>query len=282
MKEKLEYYKNRARDLFEVSLLLDSNPLGDKDSNLIREFWDLSKSDKLLQVLHVIKKAVPEVFWDKMRVGLYDDLELPFSPEKFSFAGLLDRGGVAKVYLLESKVGSMPSYVFKVIKDSYFKLKGIPEEEGGKFLLDEYNLVRSWYSEKAQAVFLPEYVIRMKGPSERKGVFAILQPFQSGSIKDLFNEITKEELVDKFDSNEELKNLFLVFTKETLAHEKETGEVLDFLGNKNLSIIESEKEEQLVVLDPHVIYKTSDPEKNVGERSREKLRYLADLLHEIE
>ena len=130
--------------------------------------------------------------------------------------------------------------------------------------------------------FLQEFLIKLKSPIHNKESLAILQPYQTGEIRDIFTEIPKEKLIELLNSNSALKAKFIKFVKQTLAHAEATEETLDFLGDKNLSIISTEDEDRLVVLDPHHVYKTSDQENNSGERCQEKLKYLGEVVGELQ
>ena len=110
---------------------------------------------------------------------------------------------------------------------------------------------------------------------------AVLQPYQTGEIRDIFTEISQENLIELLNNNLELKNKFINFTKQTLKHAESTQETLDLLGDKNLSIILNEDEDKFVILDPHHIYKTSDKEHDCGARCQQRLDYLKDILEKI-
>jgi hypothetical protein len=280
---KVEKYKRKVGDLIEESLILDTNPLNEEEGNKLLKFFELSKTKKLSEILYLLKKVLPESFLEKNNLNkfIYNVEELPFSPESFSFEGLKDIGGVAKVYLLKSLDENLPSYALKIIKESSEQLISEGNEEVSNNFKEEYEEIKSWYSGDALKVFLPEYVLRFKNPKGKRVAVGILQPYETGEIRDLFNEINKDELTELLKNNNELKEVFISFVSQTLERANKTEEVLDFLGNKNLSIIGQEDEAKLRVLDPHVIYKVSGKGNERSKRSAEYLEYLKEIREKI-
>jgi hypothetical protein len=278
--KEIEYYKNHTRELIEESIILDPRPLDKFESNKMEEFWKLSKSEKLLEILHIIKKLLPENFFGKTNIKekIYNTTELPFNPDKFKFKGLKGRGGQSQVYLLESLEKELPSYVLKMFRDTYIKKFFENSDEAGRLFKEELEKIMEWYSEDLHDIFLQEFLIKLKSPTLKKESLAILQPYQTGEIKDIFTEISKKELIELLNSDTILKEKFKKFVKETIMHAESTEETLDFLGDKNLSIIFTKDEEKLVILDPHHIYKTSDKENGCGEKCQEKLKYLKEVV----
>ncbi len=280
----IEHYKNRAKELVEESILMDTRPLDKVEANKLEEFWQLSKSNKLLEVLHIIKGILPKNFINKINLkeGLYNTTELPFNPEKFSFEGLKGRGGQSRVYLLKNLEENSPSYALKIFRSAYLKKFFKNTEAAVASFREEIKQVKEWYSPDLHDIFLDEYMLKLKDPFTKKEALAVLQPYQSGEIKDIFTDISQEELIALLSHNTKLKDKFIKFTKQTLAHAEKTEEVLDLLGDKNLSIISNKNDDRLIVLDPHHIYKTSDQENNAGPRCQEKLTYLKTISDKLE
>ena len=280
---KIEKYKRKVGDLVEESLVLDTNPLSEEEGNKLLKFFELSKTKKLSEILYLLKKVLPEDFLEKDSLNkfIYDIEELPFDPKKFSFEGLKDIGGVSKVYLLKSLDEDLPSYALKIIKDFSEQLISEGGEEVANYFKEEYEEIKSWYSGDALKVFLPEYVLRFKNPKGKRVAVGILQPYKTGEIKDFFNEIEKDELIELLKNNNKLKGIFISFVDQTVERANKTEEILDFLGNKNLSVIGQEGEAELRVLDPHVIYKVSDKGNDPSKRSMEYLEYLKEIRKEV-
>jgi hypothetical protein len=212
---------------------------------------------------------------------MYHTAELPFDPDKFKFQGLRGKGGQSKVYLLESLEKELPSYVLKIFRDTYIKKYFKNTDEVGRLFKEELEQVREWYSKDLRDIFLQEFLIKLKSPADKKESLAILQPYQTGEIKDIFTGITKDELIKLLDTDPVLKNKFIKFVKQSIIHEKATEEVLDFLGDKNLSLVSTENENQLVILDPHHVHKTSNKENDSGKRCQEKLEYLKEVVSNL-
>ena len=282
--ENFDYYKNKARDLMEESIILNIRPLDKVETGKLEAFFNLTKSEKFLEVLSLIKDILPKDFLNKLncREKIYDSSELPFDPEKFSFEGLKSYGGAVRVYLLKSLENRLPSYALKIFRDSYIKKFFENSDEAAKLFKEEVEEIKKWYSDDLHDIFLPEYIIKLKSPSSKKESLAILQPYQTGEIIDVFEEIKKEDLIKLLKENLDFQKTFLNFITKTVKHVEKTEEILDFLGNKNLSIIiNQEKKPKLIVLDPHHIFKTSDKQNHCGERCAKRIDYLKSVAQEL-
>jgi len=95
--KKIEHYGQRSKDIFEHALLSDNRPLDKEGPVRFNEFLKLSKGQKLLEILYLVKDLLPEEFFKKydFKKFFYNDRELPFNPNKFSFEGLEGHGVTA-------------------------------------------------------------------------------------------------------------------------------------------------------------------------------------------
>jgi len=265
--ENFDYYKNKTRDLIEESIILNTRPLDQIETNKLDAFFNLTKSEKLLEILFLIKSILPKDFLKKLNCQekIYDSSELPFDPKRFNFEGLKSCGGAVRVYLLKSLENELPSYALKIFRDSYIKRFFKNSDEAAKLFKEELEEIKKWYSDDLRNIFLPEYIIKLKSPLNKKESLAILQPYQTGEIIDIFEEIKKEDLIKLLKEDFDFQKTFLSFINQTINHVETTEEILDFLGNKNLSIIvNQESKPKLIVLDPHHVFKTSDKKNHCG------------------
>ena len=174
----IEHYKNRTKELVEEAILMDVRPLDKFESNKLEEFWNLNKSEKLLEVLQIIKNLLPRDFMDKINLKekLYDTTELPFNPEKFSFKGLEGRGGQSRVYLLKSLETELPSYVLKIFRNTYIEKFFKNSDEAIELFKSEIKQIKEWYSEDLCDMFLQEHILKLKSPTKKRsfGCFTTL------------------------------------------------------------------------------------------------------------
>ncbi len=208
--DKIEHYQRRAKELTEQAIFCDTRPLDQKESKILKEFLSLTKGGKFLEMLHVLKRILPKDFLQNrdLKRFFYNEKELPFSPDKFSFEGAKAGGATTCVHLLKSKNPERPSWALKVLKNAHIKKNFKSLDQAGRFFVKEYQQVRDWYGQEFSDFFLPEYIIKLKNPrkAERCDSLAILQPYQGQELQDIFTEIPKDEFVDLLKQNKELGN----------------------------------------------------------------------------
>ncbi|NMC51297.1 hypothetical protein GYA54_01030 [Candidatus Kuenenbacteria bacterium] len=214
----------------------------------------------------------------------YDIKELPFNPEKFDFNGLVDRGGTMDVYYLRNKEEPAKSWALKILKSRGGRISFDSLRDAGRSFVKDYQYIKSWYSAEIQKeVFLEQFVLRLKDPRTKKDSIAVLQRY-GDELRDVFCEIRRDELVSFLRRDNKLKEVFINFVEETRKHEQQTGEVVDFIGFRNLSIMREGEGYRLALLDPHDIHKTED-ENGKGdlsvERSVAMLEYLVGIADEL-
>ena len=216
---KIEHYGRRAKELVEQAIMTDRRPLNGKDKGEERtfeEFLKLSKGEKFLEAIYILKDRLPEEFFTKhdFKKYFYNSKELPFSADKFSFEGIKDSGSTSQVYLFKSlQPQERTSWALKVLKDEYVSDNFENLNQAGKFFSQEYKEIKGWYGDELSDLFLPEYIVKLKSPKNKKSM-AILQPYQGKEMKDIFIEIPKEKLINLLETNQELKNKFIGFIKK--------------------------------------------------------------------
>lgn len=226
-----------------------------------------SKFDRTVAMLSLVRNLLP--FEPKYK---YETEHLPINPEMYEFKeGTIGRGGENDVYLLESKVEGAPSMVLKMNHMDNGSTDQLVAR--AKEIKDEYEKVKEWFKEMSDLV--PEELsLIMESPRNGKPGIATLQKYYGKDIRDIFRVMMRENLPKLLEKNPRLKAEMFNFIRITDAKAAETGEMVDLLGPRNLSIVKVGDEERLLLLDPHLI---SHPERNqedVKARQKKRLDYL--------
>ena len=75
------------------------------------------------------------------------------------------------------------------------------------------------------------------------------------------------------------ENQIKKFSRITFDRERETGEVIDILGPKNISVIKSGDQKRLILLDPHgIIYNSNELDEVKKEKLKQRLGFLKQFL----
>lgn len=206
--------------------------------------------DRIVAFYKLLGKVFPGML-DPER--MYDSRNLPFDPKRFKFNNLLGMGGESKVYHLEAKDSAEPSWILKY----YRKRKGSVDElvEQGKEIREEYERIKKWYS-IIPGIVPEEHMMIAEDPKSQEAMLVIVREFVADEILDIFADISEQKLIKLLESNHKLRDDFQKFCQITFFHEEETHEVIDLLGNKNVSLLRRGNEYKLVILDPHIIYST--------------------------
>lgn len=112
-----------------------------------------------------------------------------------------------------------------------------------------------------------------------------VQSFLGHDIQDIFEDIESEYLLQKLQSNTELKRAFIKFVEKTFRLYYDDGLMIDLIGKKNLVLTTNkDKTNSLVFLDPHLIRKVDDQlvaNSNIVDEYVEKLKYLKSIYDRI-
>lgn len=253
----------------------------------LRELFELvrqnkgSKYERLKSLFRFLHCLVP-VFSDpsKNLKHFRDTSQLPLNMDLYEFRDKIGKGGESDVYLLESKnPAKTPSLVIKIHLQKQKSREGLVEE--AKRTKMEYEKVRNLY-QSTPGVVPNEHILIAKDirktPLFKNGPgVVILQQYFGKNLKDIFSEIPTEELVQIMKKEPDFATEMLEFINTTIQHELETGEVVDFLGPKNLSVAEEGGRHKLIMLDPHVIYSSRTNNQKVREMLAVDLDYLKKL-----
>ncbi len=281
-----EHYKERiAEGLEEVwgkerSETVSENGLSEELENILGP--DRSKFERFVAFLKVADKFLPERVKKSYREGLYNESNLPFNFEKLGFDGWIGKGGESTVYLLESKNKEMLSYVLKI---HVSRKTGGAEEllSEAKRYKEEYETIKSWYAEMPDLIPEENFLICPK-PLNGKPAVASVQKFVGRKLKDIFDDISKDNLEGICSENPGLAESIKKFVAISDNLKKEKGEIVDLLGKKNLSIAEDEDgKEKLVFIDPHISFSKdrNKTEEKLYKRAESRLDYLDGVADDL-
>ncbi len=239
------------------------------------------KYQKLVSALLFIKECMPDGLSKSLakKLDANDYEKLPFNPEQLELKGVTGKGAVSKVFLLESKNSRVPSYVLKLGYKNFGSLDEILNI--AKQAQKDYEKIRDIYKELPG--FIPEEMtVLLSHRKNGESAVATIQKFLGNNLRDLFEDISREEFLELMRCYPSFRNDFIKFTEISTNLEKDTGEVIDLLGNKNLSITEKEEAPRLVFLDPHLISSTSSKDKDRSHHLKSHLAYLENIKREFD
>lgn len=243
-----------------------------------------NSAQRIKAILTLIHRVLPGIVPDKKiyQDKFFKEENLPFDLENYKFErDFIGKGGESCVFLLRSLVEGKESIVLKINKKRNSSTEGLLQE--AKRIKEEYERVKEWYEDELPGFIPEELTIISPGARGEERVIITIQKFIAGEIKDLFSDFSQEELVELLKNNSQLREDFKKFFLATKKKERETGEMIDMFGEKNLSIVEGEKgEKKLIFLDPHVIFSRIKRGQETRKRMQEKLNYLEAVFREAE
>lgn len=183
-------------------------------------------------------------------------------------------GGESKVYHLSAKDSKEPSWILKY----YRKRKGSADElvEQGRIIRDEYEKIKKWYGVLPEIV-PEEHMMIAEDPKSQEAMLVIVRKFIAEEIIDIFHDISEYQFIKLLENDHRLRDDFQKFCQITFLHEEETHEVIDLLGNKNISLLKQGKKHKLIILDPHIIYSTEKSIEHKKVRLKRCLNYLEEV-----
>ena len=243
-------------------------------------FEDKGCYRKLVSAVDMVMELMPEAISKKLKKALDDKdySELPFDLEKYDFKEKIGKGFVSRVHLLESKKTDEASYVLKM--DFYNEGSNKDLHEVAVVQQEEYKKIK----ENFQAIpgLIPkEQTLITTDKKKKTPVIATLQEFVGGDLCDLFVDIEKNELIKLLNDNEGLKKEFLEFERIASSMAKKESEVIDLLGDKNLSIVQVNDEPHLRFIDPHNLSSTVSDNARRDTKLQEALEYLSDIKKQL-
>ncbi len=239
---------------------------------LLGELTKKGKYQKVMSLVRIMKELAPEMISDEILKMLPEDdpSRLPFNPDKLEFKGRVGKGGEHKVYLLESTDKSAPSYALKLNFQNLGSLDQILKKAAE--FKKEHEEIKQRYA-AVPGIVPEELTIISSDLRTGKPVMATIQKFYGGRIRDLFHDFSREELLKLFEREPKLCDDFKQFQQITETEYDDKGVTIDFPGDKNLSIIETEAGPKLIILDPHsMVSKDSE-----GSRVEAQVRCMHEL-----
>ena len=273
----LEYYVDKTEEAVREGMAR-----GKESQNwpeLLGELTKKGKYQKVMSLVRIMKELAPEMISDKILKMLPQDdpSRLPFNPDKLEFKGRIGKGGEHKVYLLESTDKSAPSYALKLNFQNLGSLDQI-KKKAAEFK-KEHEEIKQRY-EAIPGIVPKELTIISSDLRRGKPIMATIQKFYGGKIRDLFHDFSREELLELFEREPKLCDEFKQFQKITEKEYNDKGVTIDFPGDKNLSIIETEAGPKLIILDPHnMVSKDSEGERvEAQEKCMRELRNIYEAV----
>lgn len=224
-----------------MSILMDSNA---------------SKSLKLTSILTFARSVLPKSLREKLKSTLYDPTNLPVVAESYEFKGTMGAGGQNDVYLLESSNPELPSFVLKVSiregSNQALTAQAHQFQKEARSVAERYSTVPGLISQ--------EHYFITKSPKVNQGnVIGAVQGFLGRDLKDIFNEVSRQELTELL-KNSEFREQFVKFSQITIDTWEREDRVIDIMGKENVSIMEMpDGSVRLIVIDPHDINLRQEP-----------------------
>ncbi|HLB50749.1 MAG TPA: hypothetical protein VJL38_01060 [Patescibacteria group bacterium] len=284
MRETIEFLKSAPKKVqsaarkafFEHS----ENPqsLGNHWDKLIRS--DTGNSDRVTALFSIIRSTVPDAVFNPltsgsfvMQIGL-----LPIDYKQYAFEKKrIGAGGACTVFKLVSQDPDKPSLVVKIDQTETDDVEQLLKR--GKELRDTYEEQKSWYA--AIHGFIPdEFQFIAQNPrGGEKAIFTIQKFFGNASrIQDVFRDIPKDEFLTLLREDERLAETFRLFASITIAQAEQYDRMIDTLGDKNVSLVNTENGKRLILLDPHTTYHPSQEELIKRNALRADITYLKNTL----
>jgi len=269
MKEFAHYNKQFNRALEEV--FTDSEKNSSVKENLTRIFClHETKFSRVVATLNLLKTFLPDIKYN------YKTENLPFDPNVYDFQeGVIGNGGENDVYLLDSRDKDTPSLVLKFDHQDCGDIPDLARR--AKEIRSEYERVKTWFQDIPELI-AEEYSVIMEHPRNGRPTITTLQKYYGRQPKDLFDMIEQDNWPDYIATQPRLQQDIATFITINEKQDRESSEMLDLLGKRNISVIESDRESRLLVLDPHLISHPDREKKDIIKRQRQKLARLQELM----
>jgi hypothetical protein len=234
-----------------------------------------TKFNRTVAILSMLRNVLPE----GVLKFKYQTDDLPFDPDRYEFIeGAVGRGGENDVYRLEAKAPGEASWALKINHQDKGDVKNLTAR--AKTIRQDYEMVRDWY-EEIDGLVPREWTIIMAGPRDGKPAITTLQEYYGNEIRDVFKGINQDDLAAILAGQPQLKEDFENFIRISRERTSATGDTVDLLGDKNLSLISREGEDKLILLDPHLISNPWRNEEEVRVRLNARMEYLEQAVDSI-
>jgi hypothetical protein len=196
--------------------------------------------DRIASVIHLTEKIAPQLS-SRLSRSLFRPEQLPFS---VGGVELMSFGSGATVLLLKSENGP------KVLKIYRRSLGRGPDGllELANTFRRKYEHAASWYNGPFHLVPSTDFLI-LHGPLLRKPAVAALQAYVGGKRKDLLGDFKDNDLIALLRTNQELRDQFVFFTRQTIRLHDDLRICVDFLGRENLVLVNDGGRTRLLLVD---------------------------------
>ena len=229
-----------------------------------------SHYERLRSIVRIVDRAVPGSA-ARVRAALTRTKQLPFPGGGLELVGY---GSGSTVFRLGGVDGD---FVLK----AYRRTLGASRDDLVKLALEfrtKYETVAAWYADRADIVAPAEYVI-LAGPLRAYPSVAGLQVYVQEEMRDVFDDLTDEELRVAMDESSEFRAQFGFFAAKTLELVEREGRCADLLGHENVLVVGRGRSARLKVLDYGILevrtLATRSPA--VSSRFEERLSRLRDV-----
>jgi hypothetical protein len=230
---------------------------------------DSTKAERITSAFKLVKEFLPKnkTVERVLQQFSLDTNSLPFDMNKLEFKGKVGQGSVCDVYLLESKDEDVPSYVIKIQSHSIEGSNSEKAFQTAKESEGDYKIISGMYKD-VPGLIPQEFTLVIENPRhhayQKEPSVAIIQRFYGRDIRDLFKEISFEDVLSICKSDPEFLATMRSFVDITLKNYNEKGILRD--GKNNL-----------VMLDPHIIYSKDDKEMWGKLKADKAVEYLKSL-----
>ena len=199
-----------------------------------------SNYNRISSLLNLLDQVQPG-FAEGMARNLIRVKNFPLAGYRIS---LLAYGSGSTVFLLKNGQGQ------KVLK-VYRRSLGQPARQAwevAKEYQDKHKKLVTWFNNEDQIV-IPSQFLVLHGPLLGIPSAALLQPYVSGKIYDLFLDFTIMEAIRLAKGQEQLRLQLLNFTSRLFQAMDETGLCFDLVGRENLMLVEESGRMHLKIAD---------------------------------
>lgn len=243
---------------------------------------NLGKFARTHALFAVLRDVVPDMLFNKVTGDhfQYRGENLPFDPKRYQFeARKIGAGAECNVYKLTSLDPEYLSFVIKIDNGPRRDVDTLIAR--GKKIRSEYEEIKGWY-QGLPGLIPEEMQIISKGPRGGRNALLTVQEYvgTAEQIHDFFRGYRREELIGIMETDEELRDSFLNFSRITLDRAETYDEVIDTLGDRNVLLVDqADGRRVLRLLDPHVV---KYPKRPVNESEGRQIRADLDFLRSLQ
>lgn len=224
--------------------------------DLVAELFDpkSGKREKLRVLLNLSGKIIPGI--EEIYAQLFTTTQnFPFKNAENGPLICINRSGASTVFLFQPEKMSGDNnnlMVLKIIRESI----GLPRDGQLELIASmqrENNIIKNWFMDVPDFI-PPDNILIMHSHLFSLPTVAIIQPYLTGNLDDLFEDFKEDELYETINKNSFMKTQFIRFGARVKKIYQDTSACIDLAGTRNICIQRNQSGSQLVLLDPYVIY----------------------------